>query len=74
MHTRDERAMAKHDLDPTDPYLLDVVQAALAFSQEREKRLHGQRDRLAVAERALRQSIGKAVVAWERSERLRRSA
>ena len=66
--------MAKHDSDPTDPYLLEVVQAAVTFSQEREKRLHGQQDSLDRAERALRRSIVKAVVAWDRSEKLRRSA
>ena len=66
--------MAKHDSDPTDPYLLEVVQAAVTFSQEREKRLHGQQDSLDRAEHALRRSIVKAVVAWDRSEKLRRSA
>ena len=66
--------MAKHDSDPTDPYLLEVVQAAVTFSQEREKRLHGQQDSLERAEQALRRSISKAVIAWDRSEKLRRSA
>lgn len=67
-------AMPKRDLDPTDPYLLEVVRAAAAFSSEREKRLHGQRASLEDAEDLLRRSISKAVLAWDRSKKLKKSA
>ena len=66
--------MPKRDLDPTDPYLLEVVRAAATFSREREKRLHGQRASLEDAEALLRRAITKAVAAWERSKKLRKSA
>ena len=66
--------MRKRDLDPTDPYLLEVIRAAAAFSNEREKRLHGQRASLEDAEALLRLSISKAAMAWDKRKKLRKSA
>lgn len=54
------------DIDPTDPYLLDVVDSAIAFAAEKEKLLHGQSSSIDDAKEILKISILRAVRAWQR--------
>ncbi len=54
------------DIDPTDPYLLEVVDSAIAFAAEKEKLLHGQASSMDDAKEIRKISILRAVKAWQR--------